>query len=72
MLEATHYFQDWGPWGWVWAQGLYAFLLGLIVAPLASAGEVPGALFFAALPGALLMRTAVKSVRERPGLETHI
>ena len=74
MLEATDYFQDWGPWGWIWAIGLSAFLLGLILAPFAWSGEASGALFFAALPGAVLMRAAAKvnSVRGSSGLETNI
>ncbi len=72
MLEATRYFRDWGAWGWIWAVGLVAFLLGLILAPLALSGEASGALFFAALPGAVLMRAAANSVRERSGLETNI
>ena len=72
MLEAKRYFQDWGPWGWVWAVGLHAFLLGLILAPLALAGEVSGVLFFAAIPGAMLMRAAGNSVMSHLGLETNI
>ena len=72
MLEATDYFRDWGAWGWIWAVGLSAFLLGLILAPLALWGEASGALFFAALPGAVLMRAAVNSVRDGSNLETNI
>ena len=72
MLEAIRYFRDWGPWGWVWAVGLYAFLLGLILAPLALAGEVSGVLFFAAIPGAMLMRAAGNSMTGTSGLETNI
>lgn len=72
MLEASAYFRDWGPWGWVWAVGLYAFLLGLLLAPLALAGVTSGALLFAPMPGAVLMRAAATSGVTRLGLETNI
>ncbi|MCJ2531417.1 MAG: hypothetical protein LN413_03760 [Candidatus Thermoplasmatota archaeon] len=65
MLEASAYFRDWGPWGWAWAVGLFAFLLGLLLAPLAMSGVTPGALLFAPLPGAVLMRAAATSAGER-------
>ncbi len=65
MLEASAYFRDWGPWGWVWAGGLYAFLLGLVLAPLALSGVTPGALLFAPVPGAILMRAGATSAGRR-------
>lgn len=60
MLEPGDYFRDWGPWGWLWAIGLYAFLSGLLLAPMATAGQAPAALVFVALPGAVLMRASVR------------
>ncbi|MEE9592444.1 MAG: hypothetical protein V3W28_02560 [Thermoplasmata archaeon] len=72
MREASDYFQDWGPWGWLWALGLYVFLLGLLLVPLAMAGQVPAVLFLASLPGAVLMRASGESTRERFRSETNI
>jgi hypothetical protein len=65
MLEASAYFRDWGAWGWVWAGGLYAFLLGLLFVPLALSGVAPGALLVAPVAGAVLMRAAATSAGER-------
>lgn len=72
MREARDYFRDWGSWGWLWALGLYVFLLGLLLLPLAAAGQVPGVLSFASLPGAALMRASAKSTKEPVPSETNI
>lgn len=72
MREPGDYFEDWGPWGWLWAVGLYVFLLGLLLAPVAVAGQVPAVLPFVALPGAVLLRAADRCAGDSPYLETNI
>jgi hypothetical protein len=72
VWEASEYFRDWGFWGWLWALGLYVFLLGLLLIPLAVAGQVPGALLCTSLPGFVLMRASTKSAGEPFRSETNI
>ncbi|MFQ5553512.1 MAG: hypothetical protein ACE5EW_07345 [Thermoplasmata archaeon] len=58
MLEPEDFGRDWGPWGWVWAFGLWAFLLGLLFASQAFSGSVPWVTVSIPIVGALLMRVA--------------
>jgi hypothetical protein len=39
MLSPGSFVRDWGVWGWVWAGGWFAFVLGILMAPDALRGQ---------------------------------